>query len=60
MSNPKASECKGCTHWKPLYSSTGKGEYRACNYFFDTGATRLSMGAWGKCTVREEKNEKPL
>lgn len=54
MGNTKSSECNGCTHWKPLYPSSAGGTYPACHYCIDTGRTRYSMGAWGKCTVKED------
>lgn len=48
------SECEGCIHWRPIRADGKDGVCRACHYFQDTGKTRYSMGAWGKCTVREE------
>lgn len=51
-------KCEGCIHWKHLYSDGGKSALMACHYFFDTGKTRNSIGAWGECTVKEEQNDR--
>lgn len=48
-------KCEGCTYWRPICSSNSGSAYMACNYFFETGKTRHSAGAWGECIVREER-----
>ena len=57
MGRPKKSPCDGCVYWRSIVNSGYRGtDGRCCHFLLDTGISRFAMGAWGKCTVKRERN----